>query len=245
MLNKSGITRDTMVATKQILANVELQASVGCVVGHNSGVNVNGRNIIKAGTPVYGNLDKRTTPFVPETTIDTGTKGVYTVQITTGAVAGDKITISGTTYECAAAEDVGGKKFAGGTIAAQVTSLLKMVVVEDFVVAAVDGATDKIGFTQVVPGIGTKPTAVVTKAAENGAMVVGAVATATPPDAGTQISNANGIILHDVDVTTGNANATLLIFGFVNTNRLDTDVAIKITPAVKTALNAKVTFLKA
>ena len=32
MLNRSGITTDTYGAPKQILANVELQASVGCIV---------------------------------------------------------------------------------------------------------------------------------------------------------------------------------------------------------------------
>lgn len=246
MLNKSGIAKTTLTAPKQILANVELQSSVGCVVAQAVGETVDGKKIVKAGTPVYGNLDKRTTAFVAETTIDTGTKGVYTVQITTAAAVGDKLAISGVSYECAATEDVAAKKFAvGANAAAQVTSLLKMVVVKDFVVAAVAGVTDKIGFTQVVAGVGTKPTAVVTQAAENGAMVVGAVGTVTEPDAGTQTSNAVGVILHDVDVTAGNANATLLIFGFVNTNRLDSDIAAKISPAVKAALNAKVTFLKA
>ena len=33
-------------------------------------------------------------------------------------------------------------------------------------------------------------------------------------------ANAQGVLLHDVDVTNGNANGTLLINGFVNTNRL-------------------------
>ena len=32
MLNKSGINKTTLTAPKQILANVELQASVGCIV---------------------------------------------------------------------------------------------------------------------------------------------------------------------------------------------------------------------
>ena len=56
-------------------------------------------------------------------------------------------------------------------------------------------------------------------------------------------SNAVGVLLHDVDVTNGNANGTLLIFGFVNTNRLASTVQALITSEVKTALNAKVTFL--
>jgi hypothetical protein len=51
------------------------------------------------------------------------------------------------------------------------------------------------------------------------------------------------VLLHDVDVTDGNVNGTVLIFGFVNTNRLESDVQAKITSAVKTALDAKVTFI--
>lgn len=34
-------------------------------------------------------------------------------------------------------------------------------------------------------------------------------------------SDAVGVLLHDVDVTEGAENGTLLIFGFVNLNRLD------------------------
>lgn len=51
-----------------------------------------------------------------------------------------------------------------------------------------------------------------------------------------------GVLLHDVDVTSGQANGTMLIFGFVNLNRLDT--AVVVPDAVKTALDGKVTFLK-
>lgn len=49
-------------------------------------------------------------------------------------------------------------------------------------------------------------------------------------------SNAVGILLHDVDVTAGENNGTLLIFGFVNTNRLDSTTKALITADVKTAL---------
>lgn len=246
MLNKSGITKTTLTAPKQILANVELQSSVGCVVAQAAGEVVDGMRIVKAGTPVYGDLDARTTPFVAETTVDTAVKGVYTIQITTAATAGDKITIEGTVYEAAAAEDIEAKKFAvGANAAAQVTSLLKMVACADFTVAAVSGATDKIGFTQKVGTTGNAPVVTATAVAETGTLVVGDVTQVTAGDTGTQTSNANAVILHDVDVTAGNANATALIFGFVNTNMLDASVKAKITPAVKTALNAKVTFIKA
>ena len=55
---------------------------------------------------------------------------------------------------------------------------------------------------------------------------------------------ATGILLHDVDVTDGNNNGTLLIFGFVNLERLDTTTAALITTTRKTELAGKVTFLK-
>lgn len=57
-------------------------------------------------------------------------------------------------------------------------------------------------------------------------------------------SDAVGVLLHDVDVTNGAENGTLLIFGFVNLDRLDSATAALITSEVKTALNAKVTFIK-
>ena len=57
-------------------------------------------------------------------------------------------------------------------------------------------------------------------------------------------SNAIGILLHDVDVTAGAENGTLLIFGFVDLNKVDTTTAALITTDVKTALKGGVTFLK-
>lgn len=58
------------------------------------------------------------------------------------------------------------------------------------------------------------------------------------------VSNAVGVLLHDVDVTAGNENATLLIFGFVDLNKVDTTTAALVTSAVKTALKGGVAFLK-
>lgn len=57
-------------------------------------------------------------------------------------------------------------------------------------------------------------------------------------------SNAVGVLLHDVDVTAGDENATLLIFGYVDLNKLESDVVTKITSTVTAALDGKVTFLK-
>jgi len=55
---------------------------------------------------------------------------------------------------------------------------------------------------------------------------------------------AVGVLLHDVDVTDGNANGTLLIWGFVNLNRMDSTTAGSITADRKTELAGRVWFLK-
>lgn len=127
MLNNTGIKKETYGNVQQILFAVEHQVSVGIVVDETCGVEqTNGRKIAKAGTPVTGDLDKRTVAFTPATT------GV---------------------------------------------------------------STDVIG-----------------------------------------------VLLHDVDVTTGDNNGTLLLFGFVNTNRLDETTKGKITADIKKAL-PRITFM--
>lgn len=127
MLNQSGITKSTFGAPKQILANVDLQSSVGCIVPQSIGVEVGAKKIAKAGTPVRIDL----------------------------------MNINAA-------------------------------------VAKADGTT---------------------------AM--------------------NAVLLHDVDVTNGAANCTALIFGFVNVNRVDADVATAITTALTaTGVSEKVTFMK-
>lgn len=128
MLNRSGITNTSMAATKQILANVDLQSSVGCIVPQTLGVAVGSKKIAKAGTPIKIDL----------------------MNLQTAAVKAD-------------------------------------------------GATA-----------------------------------------------LNAVLLHDVDVTDGNANGTALIFGFVNVNRVDSDVATAITTAVAAdGVSQMITFMKA
>lgn len=69
-------------------------------------------------------------------------------------------------------------------------------------------------------------------------------ATTTPGEGGAaDTSNAVAIALKDVDVTAGNANGTILIFGFVDLEKIDSTTAELITDAVKTAL-PKITFIK-
>lgn len=127
MLNRSGIAKSTYAATKQILANVDLQSSVGCIVPQSLGVTVGSKKIAKAGTPIKVDLMNLNT-----------------------------------------------------------------------VASKADGTTPM-----------------------------------------------NAVLLHDVDVTAGNANGTALIFGFVNVNRVDSDVAAAITTAAGAAnRSALITFMK-
>ena len=128
MFNRSGIKKETLAAPQQILFNVQNQMSVPILVDKTmASVTVDGRKVVKAGTPLSGDLTARGTAFV----------------------------------------------------------------------AAAD--------------------------------------TSAP---------AVGILLHDVDVTDANANATLLIWGFVNLDRLDSATASKITATRKTELAGRIWFLK-
>lgn len=129
MLNQTGIKKETLVNTHQILFNVQNQMSVGIKLDKNSSAaqTVGTRKIVKAGTPLSGNLKARGTAFVE----------------------------------------------------------------------AVDS---------------TNP--------------------------------AVGVLLHDVDVTDAEANGTLLIWGFVNMDRLESDISALITSARETELDGRVFFLK-
>lgn len=128
MLNNTGFTRQSAVSNTQIFVDPGKVFSVGCVVDDATAVMENGKKLIKAGTPLYGDLDNRADPFVPATT----TSGV---------------------------------------------------------------------------------------------------------------SNAVGVLVHDVDITDGANNGAVAIWGFVNTKRLDEKVLSMITDEVKAALKAAVTFI--
>lgn len=61
--------------------------------------------------------------------------------------------------------------------------------------------------------------------------------------AGNDGKAATGILLHDVDVTNGDNNGTLLIWGFVDLNKLDNTTAALITATRKSEMK-NITFLK-
>lgn len=52
-----------------------------------------------------------------------------------------------------------------------------------------------------------------------------------------------GILLHDIDVTKGNANASVVVFGFVDTSKLDSAVSAVLDASMKAKL-PKITFVK-
>lgn len=64
----------------------------------------------------------------------------------------------------------------------------------------------------------------------------------TPFTAATD-SAAVGVLLHDVDVTDAAANCTLLIWGFVNLDRIDDTTKAKLTTAIQNKLAGRVYFL--
>lgn len=237
MLNRDGITTASYGNTTQILANVDLQASVGCIVPQSlvPEADANGKKIAKAGTPIVVNFEN----LQADVAASVGpTLGVFTLQITTAFAADEVLTIDGVNYTCKATESVSDKQFAGATAAAQVTSLLKMVTTEKYDVAAVSGATDKLGFTQKVVDVSDTSGPTVSKTSSTGA--IGSVTKTETPDAGT---TANAVLLHDVDVTANKANGTALYFGVVNINRLDVNTQAKVVPGVNTI--GAVTFIKA
>lgn len=64
------------------------------------------------------------------------------------------------------------------------------------------------------------------------------------PFTGATVGNVTGVLLHDVDVTLGENNGTLLLFGFVNLNRIDEETRKLITEDVKSGLKM-IQFVKA
>lgn len=88
MLNKSGVTKTTMTAPKQILANVELQASFGCVVDDTVGVAVGSKKIAKAGTPIKIDLQNLLTPATKGASNDNNAVLLHDVDVTNGDANG-------------------------------------------------------------------------------------------------------------------------------------------------------------
>lgn len=91
MLNRSGIIKETAVAPSQILFNVQNQMSVGVIVDETVGTaGEDGRKIVKAGTPLNGDLTARDTAFMAATDTSNPTVGVllHDVDVTDGDANG-------------------------------------------------------------------------------------------------------------------------------------------------------------
>lgn len=87
MLNRSGVTKETFTAPKQILANVDLQSSCGCIVPQTLGVAVGTKKIAKAGTPIKIDLLNLQTP-VTEASTEANAVLLHDVDVTTGNANG-------------------------------------------------------------------------------------------------------------------------------------------------------------
>ena len=190
MLNKSGISKTTYGAPKQILANVELQASVGVVVDDALGTEVGTKKIAKAGTPVAVDFANRSLPVtasrqaVDESATATVTGTGVSAASVTAATFGTKVSNVDGTYEFAAE-------------VADSTTTWKL-----------DGTAVTLSDYGITP----------TGTAADGDKISVAYVSAKAA------ISANAVLLHDVDVTAGDANGTALYFGIVNYNRLDSDV---------------------
>ena len=88
MLNRSGISKTTYGAPKQILANVELQSSVGCIVDKAIGVAVGSKKIAKAGTPIVVDLMNLATPATAAGATDMTAVLLHDVDVTEGNANG-------------------------------------------------------------------------------------------------------------------------------------------------------------
>lgn len=199
MLNRDGIRKVTLTAPKQILANVDLQASVGCIVNQNivDDADENGKKIAKAGTPVVVDFSNLQSPVEAAGTIDESATG--------HVVTGENITdvqVVAATFKSAVSNVAGTYNFKA-TVAESTT-------------------TWKLGNDTVT--LNTYGITVTGTVADGDEIQVVFTASKT--------TEANAVLLHDVDVTAGNANGTALYIGVVNVNRLDTDVQSKVNCGV-------------
>lgn len=197
-----GFKKSVAVNTKQILFCTDPQVSVGIIVD-DTGVNAgdDGRKIVKAGTPMYGSLLDRATPFTitgsdtdPTATATVVGTGVTAATVTAATFATAVNNVGGT-YPFVYQENgsAGAGWYKSGRYGWEITDLTDYGIVVTGTPANSDGV--QVQFTAAVD------------------------------------DKATGVLLHDVDVTDGDDNGTLLIFGFVNIDRLDADVQTAITTA--------------
>lgn len=202
-----GFKKSVAVNVKQILFCTDPQVSVGIIVDDADVVaGDDGRKIVKAGTPMYGSLLDRATPFT--------ISGSATDPSATAEIHGEGITaatVTASTFDTAV-HSVGGFYQFDYTTPTPITeqSVAKWYQHGD-VTEGHDVDLDDYGIS-------------VTGNPVSGDVIQVTFTAATD-------DKAAGVLLHDVDVTAGDNNGTLLIFGFVNINRLDDDTATALTTA--------------
>lgn len=200
MFNYDGVKRSSYGAPVQILANVELQYSMGCRVPQSLGTDVLGvGKIAKAGTPVFINLASREIIPVaqPGSISETATGSVVTGAGIT------KVEVVAATFKTAVSNTSGTYKF--------------KATVED------NTTTWKLGTDTVT--LNTYGVTVTGTVADGDEIQVVFTASGNV--------TANAVLLHNVNVTDGTKNGTALLFGFVNYNRLESDVQALVTPGTK------------
>lgn len=94
--------------------------------------------------------------------------------------------------------------------------------------------------------VGTEDSSTKKKIVKAGTPLTGNLDTRTTPftAANADGSDVVGILLHDVDVTVGDANGEIVIFGFINMNRIDTTTQAKINTTIQGKL-PMIKFIKA
>ena len=200
MFNRDSVKNTKYGAPVQILANVELQYSMGCRVPQSLGTDVAGvGKIAKAGTPVFLNLATRDiVPVVkPGAVTETATGSVVTGAGIT------KVEVVAATFKTAVSNTAGTYKFK----------------------ATVSGGATTWKLSNETVTLNTYGITVTGTVANNDEIQVVFTASGT--------ATANAVLLHNVDVTDGTKNGTALLFGFVNYNRLESDVQALVTPGTK------------
>lgn len=204
-----GFFKTEMTNIKQILFCTDPQVSVGIIVNDaNVDAGDDGSKIVKAGTPMYGSLLDRDTPFDIQTS-SVDAKATATV----GGTGITAATVTAATFSTAVSGVNGTYTF---TYSVNPDSELSGWHIDSTATAV---ALDDYGIEVTGTAVEGDQIAVVFTAAYETAPV--------------------GVLLHDVDVTAGSNNGTLLIFGFVNINRLDTATAAALL-AVESDLAGKV-----
>ena len=164
-----------------------------------------------------------------------GTAGVYTLTIGTAFVNGDTVKINDTTYTAKTTPAAGSAtEFAVGTTATTQATALKALVAAIEIGFTVTNSGATIIFTQKVNGTGAIPT--VTNTGTGSATIAQTTAGVAPTYTHALSGTPKAILYKTVDVTDGDQPGSLIVEGYLRSDRvLDTFETTTIT-AIKAAL---------